>query len=166
MQYNPVAITSLRRMNNRGLSLCDFRPFVNLEELNLANNKITDITNMGLDELKRLRVLDISNNLISTGLKELAFYLEKMKALECVAVRGNPVLKTEADRKKLIGFMDSMKEVSCGLQVIDTVVSIDERIEAWKAVGGHPDEAELLRYKAIMFQRLPRDVDVTQVLAL
>lgn len=50
------------------------------------------------------------------------------------------------------------------IQVIDTVVTIDERIDAWKSNGGSEDEAELIRYKAIMFQRMPRDQDPTQVL--
>lgn len=86
-----------------------------------------------------------------------------MKALECVALRDNPIMKSEGDRKKLIGLMMTMREVTCVLQVIDTVITIDERIDAWKALGGNPDEAELMRYKAIMYQRLPRDLDATQL---
>lgn len=41
IQYNPTEITSLRRMNNFDLTFCDFRLFINLEELNLSGNLIT-----------------------------------------------------------------------------------------------------------------------------
>ena len=38
------------------------------------------------------------------------------------------------------------------------MVTIDERIDAWISNGGDKDEAELMRYKAIMFQRMPKDI--------
>lgn len=51
------------------LYLC--RPFRNLEEINLSRNKLTDITNIGLDDLPRLKVLDVSFNNIGGTLKSV-----------------------------------------------------------------------------------------------
>lgn len=96
----------------------------------------------------------------------MAEFLDGLKNLECVALRSNPVMKNTNDRKKLIGLMVTMREVTCVLQVLDTFISIDERIEAWKAAGGNPDEVELMRYKAVMFQRMPRDTKPEQLTTL
>jgi len=40
----------------------------------------------------------------------------------------------------------------------DTEITLDERVEAWKRTGGTEQESELMRYKAIMFQRAPLDI--------
>ncbi len=53
-------------------SVCDFRVFVNLEELNLSHNRVSDISTMGLEELKHLRVLDVSFNDINTPIREVS----------------------------------------------------------------------------------------------
>lgn len=41
-----------------------------------------------------------------------------MNTLECIALRGNSCMKSDSDRKKLIGLMTTMREVTCVLQVI------------------------------------------------
>jgi Leucine-rich repeat (LRR) protein len=56
----------------------DFSAFVNLEELDLSGNKITDITKMGLESLKKLRVLDVSKNEINSSLKEVLALLHSI----------------------------------------------------------------------------------------
>lgn len=159
---------ALKRLCNRSLvsSAANFSPFVHLEELNLAHNLLTDITLLGLENLPNLRVLDLSFNSLQNTLPQIAEFLDKMKNLECIALRNNPTMKSENDRKKLIGLMVTMREITCVLQVLDTFISIDERIEAWKAAGGNPNEAELIRYKAVMFQRLPRDSDPSLITSL
>eukprot|EP01114_Cavostelium_apophysatum_P010445 TRINITY_DN2416_c0_g1_i11.p1 TRINITY_DN2416_c0_g1~~TRINITY_DN2416_c0_g1_i11.p1 ORF type:complete len:2801 (+),score=908.52 TRINITY_DN2416_c0_g1_i11:43-8445(+) len=158
-QYDPSSVLSLRRMNGRDLcsSACDFSPFLSLQELNLSHNRITDIHNLGLEKLSNLKILDLSSNQIAISLKEMGSFLDGMKSLECVAVRDNPSMRSEVERKKLIGLMESMRQVDCRLKVIDTTVFIDERIEAWKSAGGNPEQAELLRYKAVMYQRTPTE---------
>ena len=58
-------------MDNYELISCDFQMFVNLEELNLSGNLLTDITTTNLDKIPKLRVLDITNNKIDNSLKEV-----------------------------------------------------------------------------------------------
>ncbi len=52
-----------------GICIADFRPFINVEEINLSHNRLSDITNIGLNELPKLKVLDVSFNAIATPLK-------------------------------------------------------------------------------------------------
>lgn len=59
--------------------------------------------------------------------------------------------------------MKNMREVTCVLKVLDTEITLDERVEAWKRAGGLTEEVEMMRYKAIMFQRLPPDIPPFQV---
>eukprot|EP00027_Filamoeba_sp_ATCC50430_P016759 CAMPEP_0168569714 /NCGR_PEP_ID=MMETSP0413-20121227/16321_1 /TAXON_ID=136452 /ORGANISM="Filamoeba nolandi, Strain NC-AS-23-1" /LENGTH=833 /DNA_ID=CAMNT_0008602261 /DNA_START=610 /DNA_END=3111 /DNA_ORIENTATION=- len=167
-QYEVCQVTSLKKMSGFNLTSVsiNFSLFENLEELNLSNNHLTDISNLGLETLKHLRVLDVHHNDINTPIKELAAFLDRLKTLECLAIRENPIMKSESDRKKLIGAMISMREVTCVLQVIDTLVTIDERIEAWKNAGGNAAEAELMRYNAVLYQRMPRDLDPTALTSL
>eukprot|EP01117_Protostelium_nocturnum_P019432 TRINITY_DN842_c0_g1_i1.p1 TRINITY_DN842_c0_g1~~TRINITY_DN842_c0_g1_i1.p1 ORF type:complete len:2518 (-),score=1170.22 TRINITY_DN842_c0_g1_i1:41-7594(-) len=168
VQYQPERIISMKRLSSLKLrgSALDFRQFIALEELNLSGNKIVSFTSMGLEKLPNLKVLDLSNNRINAPLQEIATYLDTMKSLECIALRGNPSMQTKEDRFNLIGLMKSMREVTCRLQVIDIFVTIDERIEAWIANGGNKSEAELMRYNAIMYQRMPAGMDPKKLVTL
>ncbi|PRP78118.1 class VII unconventional myosin [Planoprotostelium fungivorum] len=168
VQYDADYVISLRRT-----SFCRLKSyaiqldiFPNLEEINFHCNKLTTLLGMGLESLPNLKVLDVSKNRIDMSMKDLAAFLDGMKSLECVALRENPCMITAEDRFKLIGTMKSMREITCKLQVIDIFVTIDERIEAWIANGGNKDEAELIRYKAIMFQRMPPNLDPTAITTL
>jgi hypothetical protein len=38
------------------------------------------------------------------------------------------------------------------------MVTIEERLDAWKASGGDSQEIENMRYRAVMYQRLPLGV--------
>jgi hypothetical protein len=68
----------------------------------------------------------------------------------------NPCMREAADREKLIGHIERMHEVSCELRVIDTPITIDERVAAWKRVGGDERASERLRYKAALGLRAPK----------
>ncbi len=94
-QYDPARVTSLLRLHNMGIQMANFRyvpyepspalgvpfsaadwphacsPFENLEEINLARNKLTDLTTIGLQSLKKLKVLDVSFNQLSGSLKSV-----------------------------------------------------------------------------------------------
>lgn len=167
-QYDPSLVVSLLELNQCSLTSisCDFSHFIALEELNLQNNKLTTLNDMGLELLPNLRVLDVSFNAIQTPLRDIGNLLDRMSRLECLALRENPVMNSSKDRKKLIGLINSLREVTCNLQVIDTVITIDERIEAWKAGGGDPSQAEMIRYKAVMYQRMPPNLDPTTLTSL
>jgi Leucine-rich repeat (LRR) protein len=43
-------------------------------------------------------------------------------------------------------------------KVLDVEVSLEERVEAWKKGGGEVEQAEIMRYKVIMFQRMPQGI--------
>lgn len=179
-QYDPAKVTSLLRLHNMGIQMANFSPFENLEEINLARNKLTDLTTIGLQSLKKLKVLDVSFNQLSGSLKSLAAFLDTLKTLECLSIRGNPIVKNfPEDRKRLISLMGNMKEVSCRLQVIDIQISISERIEAWKkctapkkgltlrkSTAPAPEQLSRFRMEAIIFQRIPTNVPASQLKTL
>ena len=73
-QYKPSKVKSLLRLNGIGIvsSAVDFKKFDHLEEINLSKNKLTDLTCMGLQALKKLRVLDVSDNSISGSIKNVS----------------------------------------------------------------------------------------------
>jgi len=169
MEYDPDQVISLLRMNHLQLTskFSNFAPFSCVEEINLSHNALTDLSIMGLESLSNsLRVLDVSYNLIKNPISYLARLLDSLTALECVALHDNPCFKSPKARTSLIGAMSATKEVECQLQVIDTELTIDERIDAWKKVGGSEEECEDLRYKAVMWQRAPRDIPACEVTAL
>jgi len=60
---------------------------INLQKLDLSNNKITEIK--GLENLENLRVLNLKNN----NIKEISG-LSKLKRLKEILLDGNPVYKT------------------------------------------------------------------------
>eukprot|EP01087_Luapelamoeba_hula_P021301 TRINITY_DN741_c0_g1_i1.p1 TRINITY_DN741_c0_g1~~TRINITY_DN741_c0_g1_i1.p1 ORF type:complete len:1692 (+),score=255.49 TRINITY_DN741_c0_g1_i1:147-5222(+) len=174
-QYEVKSIFTLSRLCSMGLvsSAVDLSPFVNLEEVNLASNKITDVTTIGLQSLKKLRVLDVSYNSIAGNPKKLAPFIDLLRSLECIALRGNPAVKNwPEDRQKLIGSLACMKEVQCKLQVIDYEVTIAERISARekysgpkrtltrKGHGAKRDAEEHAEFKrdVINFLRVPQDM--------
>lgn len=49
-------------------------------------------------------------------------------------------------------------QVNCTLRVIDREVTLSERVEAWKRVGGTEEEVESLRTRAALFLRTPQSV--------
>jgi hypothetical protein len=72
------------------------------------------------------------------------------------------------NRLDLIGNIERMRDVSCSLRVIDTTITLDERIGAWKRHGGTEQESEGLRCRAALHLRAPKasDIEPREVLAL
>ena len=157
-QFDAAQITILRQMGAHALRHVDFAPFVNLEELNLAGNQLTDVTKLGLDGLRKLRVLALHDNQLRNPLEQVAQWLDGFARLECVALRNNPCMRTPAERARLIGLMRSLHKARCSLRVLDTEISIKERVAAWAQLGGSAEATERLRFEAVMYQRLPPDV--------
>lgn len=91
-QYKHEKVTRLIRLNNQGLlsNAVKLNFFVNLQELNLAKNKLTDLYAIGVTQLPQLRVLDVSDNIINYPLEELAQCIDSMPSLEVLAIHGNP----------------------------------------------------------------------------
>ncbi|EFA80652.1 hypothetical protein PPL_06235 [Heterostelium album PN500] len=68
--------------------------------------------------------------------------LDNLSNLEIFAIRGNPNMKSPQDRLQLIGLMHSMKQIDAPLKVIDTEITIYDKVEGWKLVGGALKDAE------------------------
>jgi Leucine-rich repeat (LRR) protein len=165
-QFDATQITILRQMASHSLRHVDFAAFVNLEELNLAHNQLGDITKLGIDQLRKLRVLALHNNQIANPLEQVAQFLDGFQRLECVALRNNPCMKSPAERTRLIGLMRSLHKARCSLRVLDTEISIKERVAAWAQLGGSAEATERLRFEAVMYQRLPPDVPPERIESL
>lgn len=68
----------------------NFSPLVNVRELNLVSNELTDITTMGLSCCTTLHVLLLSGNRIAAEAN--LHYLSFLPALDIVDLRDNPVM--------------------------------------------------------------------------
>jgi Leucine-rich repeat (LRR) protein len=64
-----------------------FEQMVNVEEIYVAYNRITELVH--LNNLKKLRILDLHNNLLR-DLKQL-MYLKKSQQLALVSFKANPL---------------------------------------------------------------------------
>ena len=158
--------TKLHQLHSMGLtSNINFARFINLTEINLAGNKLKSIHNIGIEQLK-LRILDVHDNQIDTAFKVLAPFLDTLTSLRVICLRGNPCMKDLKDRLNLIGQMKSMRNEKANLRIIDSEISIDERIEAWKKQGGKADESELLRWKTLLYQRIPEETEASHIKVL
>ncbi|KAJ3431570.1 protein phosphatase 1 regulatory subunit sds22-related [Anaeramoeba flamelloides] len=158
--YDPMQIKKL--INLKGLNLTErglnFSIFQNLEELNLSNNKITDLFKLGLENLKNLKIVDLSYNQINNKIDRIASWIDQMHSLEVLCLRGNPCLKDKTNRRLLIGSIKSMREITSRLRVLDTEITISERVEGWKAQGATEEQCNDLRFKATLYIRLPKDL--------
>ncbi|KAJ3424761.1 dynein assembly factor 1 axonemal [Anaeramoeba flamelloides] len=179
-QYDTSNIIQLNKLNGLGLKdgFCDFSAFVNLEELNLSDNGIKNIFNLGLDNLKNLRIVDLSFNRINNTIKEIANWIGQMGSLEIICLRGNPCLKKKQKIKKdrenvrqkggtkdnesrnrnnLLSLITNLQNRDCRLRVIDTEITITERVDAWKARGATDEQCNELRFQTTIHTRLSRE---------
>jgi len=154
-QYDPTMVTSLRRLRDWGLvsSVVNLALFGNLKEVDLANNRLTDITCLGLESLSKLEKLSLINNQINNPHQVIAQVLDAIPTLEIVALRGNPAMKASTDRLTLIGYMNSMKAIQCTLKVIDTEITIYDKVEGWKLTGAPLKEAEAFKLSYLAKQK-------------
>ena len=153
--FDVANVTSLTRFNSFGLVLCNFSKFSALKELNLRDNKLTDITALGLKGLPNLQKLDVSKNLIRNPIPYIAQFIDTLPELQILAIRENPAIKSAEDRLKLIGFIPSMKQICPVLTVVDTQVTIREKIEGLIQYGSvSPSEGEDLRLQSIVAQKV------------
>ncbi|KAJ3452102.1 nischarin related [Anaeramoeba flamelloides] len=152
-------ITKLTKLSNLGLKNLgiNLHNFINLQEINLSNNNITDMFALGLENLKNLKILDLSFNNINNGIKEIANWIDERNSLEILCLRGNICLNSDESRKNLIGYIKSMHEVKSRLRVLDTEITITERVVSWKSIGATDEQCNELRFKATIHTRLTRE---------
>ena len=166
--YARESVTNLSNMNGFGLSTADFSPFNALQVLNLRDNKIADFESLNLHKLKRLKKLDLSDNLIQAKLHVIGFFLDDMKSLRVLALAGNPCMRTADDRAKLIACMESMKLETPYLRRLDQdPITIRERMQVLSSEGVMTREAaDELRIRSIAVNRLPLNLDCELVTQL
>eukprot|EP01006_Ploeotia_vitrea_P036609 TRINITY_DN66040_c7_g3_i1.p1 TRINITY_DN66040_c7_g3~~TRINITY_DN66040_c7_g3_i1.p1 ORF type:complete len:2447 (+),score=1447.66 TRINITY_DN66040_c7_g3_i1:190-7530(+) len=169
-QIKADEVTTLLKMANLKLvsSCVQLDSFKQLRKLNLADNNLSNISEIGLNGLPELAFLDVRNNNIKTKPVELGRIIDSLKKLQVLAIRGNPCMRNKKDRLRLMGSIPGLREVNCTLMVIDQPIDIHERVEAWKLQGGSDEEAEKLRYETALFLRAPRpekipDADVLRL---
>lgn len=81
--------------------------------------------------------------------------------MQVLAIRGNPCIRSDsskherADRLTLMGHMQRLRAVDCSLRVLDTEITVNERVAAWQAGGLSADEAEHLRAQIALHVRTP-----------
>ena len=113
--------------------------------LNLSGNEIENILKLGLDDIKTLRVLDLSFNRITNKLKVIGEYINRFKNLVVLCLRGNPCMHgTETKKRRssivgahkdeesmyskqrlsLIGAISDLRKVDCHLEIIDTQITV------------------------------------------
>lgn len=81
-----------------------------------------------------------------------------------VAVRDNPCMEPYAQKRlELLAAMPVMRDPDCKLHIIDDVVTMDERVAAWRLAGGQEEDVEAFRAGCALTVRSGRHVDVSQV---
>ena len=70
--------------------------------------------------------------------------------MQALGVRGNPFMtkNPKRSRAQLLGQITSLRHHGCCLRVIDTPISVDERVNAWISNG----EKEVRRQDNVVLQ--------------
>ncbi|KAJ5080249.1 leucine rich repeat protein [Anaeramoeba ignava] len=152
-QYEISKVISLKHLCRLQLKYANFDGFENLEKLNLSNNQLENIETLGLVNLPKLQELDLSYNKIGNKVSELSALFDKLGVLEMVALRGNPCMKDSNSRQSILNGMTSIRQMKSRLRVIDSEITIGERVNAWKAQGVSEKQCEELRFQAVIFVR-------------
>jgi Leucine-rich repeat (LRR) protein len=147
-------------------SLHDIRLFVNLLKLNIKGNKIKTLHNMGLENLSKLVVFDFTENEVSDKIKDVAGILNSMASLSILACRKNPFMESASDRITLIGLLSRMHDINCSFRVVDTEVTVEERVTGWRHIGRDERTCEQLRYKATLYLSTPPNTPLNEVVTL
>jgi Leucine-rich repeat (LRR) protein len=171
--YQPHEVQELVCMAKLGIvhslafpSLQDIRLFVNLLKLNIKGNKIKTLHNMGLENLTKLVVFDFTENEVSDKIKDVAVILNTMISLSILACRKNPFMENASDRITLIGLLSRMHDINCSFRVVDTEVTVEERVTGWRQIGRDERTCEQLRFKATLYLSTPPNMPVNEVVTL
>eukprot|EP01119_Soliformovum_irregulare_P019621 TRINITY_DN6257_c0_g1_i1.p1 TRINITY_DN6257_c0_g1~~TRINITY_DN6257_c0_g1_i1.p1 ORF type:complete len:1295 (+),score=537.13 TRINITY_DN6257_c0_g1_i1:416-4300(+) len=136
-QFDPSAITSLQ-MTGCALAHVDVSMFDNLLQLDLSHNKLTTCFRLGISQkhLSQIKSVNLSHNQISDPLFDIASLVDSFSQLESLKIRGNFAMKSDQDRIQFLGMLTSVRRPPFKLKIVDSPITIDERISAWNSVGG------------------------------
>jgi len=167
--YNCVDVTELLYLGWLRLLNIDinFGAFINLEKLSIAHNHIDDITAIGIGELKKLTWLDIRNNNLKNSASQIGSMIDRLTAIEVIALAGNPCMNNKGERLKILRHVKRLQELDCPFRVLDTEITVAERVQAWTEIGSDLKVApELMGCIAALKLRSPAGKLPAQVLGL
>jgi Leucine-rich repeat (LRR) protein len=99
-------------LSDAALDQLDVREFIGVEHLAMAGNRLPTLARVvGLQDLERLRTLNVARNLL-TSVDELARLLA-FTSLLAIGVVGNPLCDTKHWRAKLIGQLPQLVPIDC-----------------------------------------------------
>lgn len=140
-QYNPADVQAvlcwrnIRLSNGAVPSLPSLVP--TLTALDLSYNTLTSTSGIGLEYLTGLRALDLSFNQIAEAPQAMAQPLQNMLGLVAIAVRGNPGIQQRPQgRIEFMAALPSVTVPNAPLAVVDTVITVEERVAAWAVRRG------------------------------
>jgi Leucine-rich repeat (LRR) protein len=156
-QFNPVNIEqinlSMLELSNEQLN---FNNFINLTYLDVSHNKLNDLFNIELQALNNLTWLDVSHNKINNDLTLLGPLINSFQRLQVLLIHNNPCMKPDGARKLLLANIHRMQAVECELRVVDYSITIEEKVDAYKAAGGSTQQLEKLRFHMALNLRAPK----------
>lgn len=141
-------LSKLNLSNNELSAFPNFSNSSKLVEINLNNNKISEI-DKSISGAIDLRILNLCHNQI-TSFSELE-KLKKNRLLIQLNLRGNPICEDE-------GYLDKIKELFPNLQILDTK-RIKEKVKIGKRSA---QEQEHIRNRAREFEEFAKQAPISK----
>ena len=131
VQWQYEAITELQLNSLALLETASLLPFRSLTLLSLSNNRLTSIAQLQLGELPVLQWLDVRGNRIKDTPQAFGSSLAACTQLRGVMVAGNPCFEHKKWRGRVIDQIPPLASVDCPLLLLDTPITVDERVTAF-----------------------------------
>ncbi|KAL0212604.1 hypothetical protein RCL1_006230 [Eukaryota sp. TZLM3-RCL] len=164
-QYDPLTVLELRLGGIFNYDLFDrnvlnFSKFKNLRALDLSKNGITSLSSFGIEELSNLTVLDFRNNPIThKEIDTVIFITSSLPLLNSLFLQGCPCMSTQHDRSSFLSSLPLLRKPNCALKVVDTVITMNERLFLWKQGGLSEKECQALMFRAAINFCFPLSTD-------
>eukprot|EP00762_Andalucia_godoyi_P000547 ANDGO_05240.mRNA.1 Leucine-rich repeats and immunoglobulin-like domains protein sma-10 len=155
-------------LSNADLRKVDLSGFRSLEVLSLRSNHLTTWKNMGFENLKRLKALDLRDNEFKTA-EDLASVTKYLPSLQALGVSGNN-FKSKSFREEVIRAIPALREVNCSIYLLDDdEITVDEMVSALNTGSKGlkiKGDLEKFRFEATVFRRTSRSLAPAEVTAL
>lgn len=124
-------LASVTTLSLRGCHLVsssvDISSFINLEVLDLSQNKLNDFETLKLETFPKLRSVNLSNNSIKTPLDAIAVVIDKMMVLEELFISPNESFSPSANhRMQLLNMLECLRDNTRVLRILDREITLDE----------------------------------------
>ena len=131
VQWQHDAITQLQLNSLALLETAPLLPFRSLTLLSLSNNRLTSVAALQLGELPLLQWLDVRGNRIKDTPQVFGSALAACGKMRGVMVAGNPCFENKKWRGRVIDMIPPLASVDCPLLLLDSPVTVDERVTAF-----------------------------------